>query len=139
MEMIDDNEQTVQRLNETKDKIQTKKVDIFNVITKSFIDNESTRCDQAKGNIAETDNEDHLETFNSFIGKVDNMSDQAIDNISEKDSNDPLEAMMEQIDGVWKCKVCGRTRNQKSHIKDHVETHIEGAVHLCKTCGKIYR
>ena len=45
--------------------------------------------------------------------------------------------MIEKNEGLWKCKVCGKTANQKSHIKDHAETHIEGESHACHICSKI--
>jgi len=56
---------------------------------------------------------------------------------------DKIESMInKQGDGVWICKVCGKTitgRQAKGNMKQHVETHIEGIQHSCTTCGKTYK
>ena len=46
--------------------------------------------------------------------------------------------MIEKSDGVWKCKVCGKTSKQSGHIKEHAETHIEGMSHACDICSKSF-
>merc|ERR1712098_845549 len=40
-------------------------------------------------------------------------------------SYDQREEIIEKIEGVWSCKVCGKTMRQKSDLKRHAETHIE--------------
>jgi hypothetical protein len=49
--------------------------------------------------------------------------------------------MMEKIDGAWTCKECGKYDGKfKNNIKKHIEnSHIEGASHPCKRCGKKFR
>merc|ERR1712179_684126 len=46
--------------------------------------------------------------------------------------------MIEKCDGVWKCKVCGRTSNRCSNIKEHAQLHIEGISHFCHICNKSF-
>ena len=46
--------------------------------------------------------------------------------------------MIEKSDGVWKCKVCGKTKFQKVHMRHHAETHIEGMSHPCHICNKSF-
>jgi len=48
--------------------------------------------------------------------------------------------MIEKNEGVWRCKICGRTpaRNTKSEIRRHAERHIEGMSHACPICSKIF-
>jgi len=46
--------------------------------------------------------------------------------------------MIEKSDGVWKCKVCGRTAIKSTHIKDHAESHIEGISHACHICNNSF-
>ena len=44
--------------------------------------------------------------------------------------------MIEKSDVGWKCKLCGKTSQDKSHIREHAETHIEGMSHVCHICNK---
>ena len=46
--------------------------------------------------------------------------------------------MIEKNEGVWKCKVCGKTSATKQSIKIHAETHIEGMSHACHLCSKTF-
>ena len=43
-------------------------------------------------------------------------------------------------DGLFYCKVCGKSAKQKIHIKNHIEAmHMEGIEIPCPICGKIFR
>merc|ERR1712030_106872 len=46
-----------------------------------------------------------------------------------------IEEMIEKNEGIWKCKVCGKTA-KKSHIQVHAETHIKGLSHKCHLCNR---
>jgi len=46
--------------------------------------------------------------------------------------------MVEKFDGMWKCKVCGKTSKHKGTLKKHAESHIEGMSHACHTCNKSF-
>lgn len=37
---------------------------------------------------------------------------------------------------AWKCNVCGKTSVYKSHMRNHVETHVQGVNHQCVYCNK---
>ena len=39
---------------------------------------------------------------------------------------------------MWKCKMCHIEKRNKSHMKDHAETHLEGLSLPCNLCGKKY-
>jgi hypothetical protein len=47
-----------------------------------------------------------------------------------------VEQMIEKNEGLWKCKVCGKTAARKQHVQRHAETHIEGVSHVCHICSK---
>ena len=49
------------------------------------------------------------------------------------------EEMTRDEDGMWKCKRCPKVSRNISHIKDHVETHIEGISFSCNLCDKSYK
>ena len=46
--------------------------------------------------------------------------------------------MIEKSDGVWKCKLCGKTTIQKCQIKEHAESHIKGMSHACHICNNSF-
>ena len=46
--------------------------------------------------------------------------------------------MIEKNEGVWKCKVCGKTSDIKGNILRHAERHIEGMSHACHLCSKTF-
>ena len=46
--------------------------------------------------------------------------------------------MIEKNEGVWTCKVCGKTAVKRQHIKTHAEKHIDGMVFACQICTKTF-
>ena len=69
-------------------------------------------------------------SFTKILGNIENIEAH----------KEQINSMMECVDGIWTCTVCGKIteRNQKSHMKDHVETHIDASF-TCKNCRKTYR
>ena len=59
-----------------------------------------------------------------------------MDKINDMDLR--IEQMIEKSDGVWNCKVCGRTSTHSGHIKEHTETHIKGISHSCHICSQSF-
>ena len=59
-------------------------------------------------------------------------------NIRNEELDLKIQEMIEKNEGVWTCKVCGKTAMHKGHIKEHVEIHIEGMTHACPVCSKTY-
>ena len=49
------------------------------------------------------------------------------------------ETMFEKLEGLWTCKVCKFSSKMSTHLREHVEKHIEGAEYPCEQCGKIMR
>lgn len=49
------------------------------------------------------------------------------------------ETMFEKLGGLWACKVCHFSSKDRSHLREHVEKHIEGVEYSCNMCGKILR
>ena len=59
-----------------------------------------------------------------------------------KEDKENLDATINQYverseDGLFCCKVCGKSAKQKIHVKNHVEAkHLEGVEIPCPICGK---
>merc|ERR1712179_876659 len=51
--------------------------------------------------------------------------------IDKKERKVEIEEMIENDEGLWKCKRCGKTASQKSYLKHHVVTHIEATSVRC--------
>jgi hypothetical protein len=51
-----------------------------------------------------------------------------------------IDSMTEKtVKGEYRCTVCGKTRRDKTDIRRHIETHLEGVFHPCNLCGKVSR
>ena len=55
-----------------------------------------------------------------------------------------VDSMLTNVDGKWKCSVCGKNskcknkQNIKKHIRIHIEAnHINGITHPCNECDKV--
>ena len=71
--------------------------------------------------------EDLADTFHNRDLSVVEIKMENPVKIETEDQNIQLELMMEKNEGVWKCKVCGKTSVNKTHIALHAETHIRGS------------
>jgi len=49
-----------------------------------------------------------------------------------------INEMIEKKEGVWKCKICGKTTRKITHIRYHAEIHIEGISYPCNICSKTF-
>ena len=52
--------------------------------------------------------------------------------------NSVTELMIKTEKG-WKCTECVYLKKNKSHVQEHVETHIEGYSHQCNSCDKTFQ
>ena len=44
------------------------------------------------------------------------------------------------VDGGYKCTLCGKVdKKQLGHLKNHIETHLDGLSFPCQLCGKTFR
>ena len=49
------------------------------------------------------------------------------------------ENMQRNDEDQWECKVCNRCFARKDHLKQHIETHLEGLSFDCPICGSTFR
>ena len=50
-----------------------------------------------------------------------------------------MEYVVKNQDGSYSCGMCGKNAGKLSHIKSHVETHMEGLSFPCQSCDKTFR
>ena len=99
-------------------------------------DQEEELTNEKRSTEDDVDNNDstEAESFQNLIHR---------DVIQRSVHKDKREALMERQDRTkhskltWICKVCGFKSTNQSHVKCHVETHIEGLEFVCDLCGKI--
>ena len=71
----------------------------------------------------------------------------SLTNTDNSEVGSMIENNLEQLeDGHFRCKVCGKdskgmtkTKDLKTNMKNHVETHVEGLSYSCQLCGKNFR
>ena len=57
----------------------------------------------------------------------------------EPDTKAKIESMIEKREGGHYCANCGYTTRITTHMREHVEKHIEGLEYPCDSCNKIMR
>ena len=77
------------------------------------------------------------EAHERMITKVN--TDINPENISEID--DQIEQnIIKNLDGTYSCQICGKNSGKwKTHIRNHIETHLEGLSFNCPMCVKTFR
>jgi len=78
-----------------------------------------------------------LDSSHSFDQELSRVNGNSLESADELDIQ--IRQIVEERDGVWACKVCGKTATRKGSIKRHAETHIEGISHTCHICSKTYK
>ena len=72
----------------------------------------------------------------SFAVSIPVHGSSSIDKIEQKIS----EYLGKSFNGDYKCNLCGKTAGKNiSHMKNHIETHLEGISFSCSVCGKQFR
>ena len=85
-----------------------------------------------------------FEELRSKLPKAFMMTEKLSDTFSSSDdtklTEDDQESVMEKVEGVWCCKVCGKTTGiQKGHLREHVRIHMQPRKISCKLCGKMFK
>ena len=60
-----------------------------------------------------------------------------LDNLSMLDEK-VASLVTKSTDNLWHCTECSYRSQQKVHVKEHVESHIEGISIPCQTCPKVF-
>ena len=80
-----------------------------------------------------------LHTIAQFFSSDESTYNESDINVLDEKVN----SLLTQVDGVWTCKVCGKTAlpnsSGKKNLRKHIEIHIEGISLPCGYCGKLFR
>ena len=79
--------------------------------------------------------ESSVELAETFVNN-EVMKDEISTSIDDENLDLHMEQTMQKNEGLWKCKVCEKMYNNKSSLKTHSESHIEGEMHTCHICNK---
>ena len=63
---------------------------------------------------------------------------ESVQKMKNEDLDAKLQQMLVKKDGLWECKICGKTSLYSSRMIEHTETHIEGLSHPCHICSKTF-
>ena len=63
---------------------------------------------------------------------------ESVQKMKNEDLDAKLQQMLVKKDGLWECKICGKTTLYNTHMRQHTETHIKGVSHNCPMCSKIF-
>ena len=71
----------------------------------------------------------------SVIAKINTTNSENFPEVLEQiDEN-----IVRNADNMWECKACSRSFVRKDHLKQHIETHLEGVSFDCPMCDKTFR
>ena len=49
-----------------------------------------------------------------------------------------LKTMVQKVNGMWSCKICGRAGRDQFNCMLHAETHMKGVFRKCNGCDKLF-
>ena len=60
--------------------------------------------------------------------------------IGNDELDENVKSMVDKINGIWTCKMCGHTASYKNNLQNHIESrHIEGLSHPCNQCTNVFK
>jgi len=88
------------------------------------------------------DNYKDEKIFTDTVGEdydtVANVGEEIIQPKTINEVCQEIYEMMGKNEGVWKCRICGKTGTHKQTIKNHAEIHMEGISYSCHVCSKTF-
>ena len=94
-------------------------------------------------NIETTEKEEALNDDNFYNGDEFEERGQILNGMNtSKEEKEEIESDTDElcvkVDGLWDCKICGKTYVKRYHANRHARTHNAGN-HVCNICDKILR
>jgi len=100
------------------------------------------RTSKSKSNggdlVKSNDNEIADNEFNSENLQENTSTNEATES-SKMDLNARIEALLvTTADGFFVCNECRYGSKNEAHVREHIEMHIDGVAHKCKTCSRVF-
>ena len=116
----------------------------------TFIEFPGTKEDEDMSNLDESEfplaSDEENEKENKQIFAASGGVEEPISDETDVETRIDIEISQRMVkirgdDGkqVWKCTECGKIGKFKTHLRSHVETHLEGFVHKCEFCKKEFK
>ena len=70
---------------------------------------------------------------------IHNVAKIDVGQITSDEIEKQVKDLYQKVEGVWRCLACVYTTRQISHMRMHVETHIDGLSYTCNLCNKEFR
>ena len=77
----------------------------------------------------------NISKSDSYTVRTENLTDNETHSKLEK----RLTELTDKIEGIYSCKVCGKTAKSKTHVRNHIEIHIEGLSFPCALCDGTFK
>jgi len=74
--------------------------------------------------------------------KSENKSQLITYNLESSDKSEinmKINELLTKSDGLFRCRSCGKSSKDKTNMKRHIETHIDGLSYSCQMCDKTFR
>ena len=74
--------------------------------------------------------------------KSENKSQLITHNLESSDKSEinmKINELLTKSDGLFRCRSFGKSSKDKTNMKRHIETHIEGLSYSCQMCDKTFR
>ena len=95
-----------------------------------FYDQHEEEEEQKSGEIGEKSSQSYTRT---------NRMEVATNSHDQTEVNRQINEMMVKEGNYFKCTVCGKVAKDSSHMKRHIELHIEGLSYECSICNNTFR
>ena len=74
-----------------------------------------------------------------YLNNIEAKQEKNLEKLSTEIGN-RMEKVKDTKEGLmWKCTECGKMLKNKTKLKMHVETHLEGFSHRCVHCDKTHK
>ena len=63
-----------------------------------------------------------------------------VGSMTSEEVEEKIKELYQKVDGVWECLACNYTSsNKSSHVRRHIEIHLDGLSYTCNMCNKEFR
>ena len=72
--------------------------------------------------------------IDGFMDVAQKLKISGLESSDKSEINMKINELLRKSDGLFRCRSCGKSSKDKTNMKRHVETHIEGLTYSCQIC-----